>query len=84
MIRKKNLARPVDEFAAGNGDNSLEDLTVLPADDPELGLTNIGSVPPEDWAADTGPAHTAEEGSKGVDDELEKDSETPAGGKIDF
>lgn len=40
--------------------NDLDDLTVMDADDPALGLTNIGDVPPEDWAADTGPTHSGE------------------------
>jgi len=39
----------------------LGELTVMEADDPALGLTNIGEIPPDDWAADTGPAHSAEE-----------------------
>ena len=47
--------------ASGSGDPELDDLTVLDADDPELGLTNIGEVPPDDWAADTGPTVTSEE-----------------------
>jgi hypothetical protein len=38
----------------------LEELTVTDADDPKLGLTNIGDVPADDWAADTGPTHSAE------------------------
>ncbi len=42
-------------------DDVLEDLTVMDADDPDLGLTDIGDVPPDDWAAATGPTHTAEE-----------------------
>jgi hypothetical protein len=39
----------------------IEDLTVFDASDPALGLTNIGGVPPTDWAADTGPEHSAEQ-----------------------
>jgi hypothetical protein len=57
-------ARP-DETAYnvvhGSGDAELDELTVLDADDPELGLTNIGETPPDDWAADTGPTVTGEE-----------------------
>ena len=30
--------------------------------DGRLGLTNIGNVPADDWAADTGPTRDAEEG----------------------
>ena len=32
----------------------LDELTIKSADDPTLGLTNRGVVPPQDWAADTG------------------------------
>jgi hypothetical protein len=39
----------------------LDDLTVLDAEDPTLGLTDIGGVPADDWAANTGPTHSAEE-----------------------
>ena len=41
--------------------SDLADLTVLEADDPALGLTNIGNKPGEDWAADTGPTRSNEE-----------------------
>ena len=34
--------------------------TMLP-DDGRLGLTNTEKIPPDDWAADTGPTHGAEE-----------------------
>jgi hypothetical protein len=37
-----------------------EGLTVHDAMDPELGLTNIGDVPAQDWAADTGETKNAE------------------------
>ncbi len=37
-----------------------DDASIMDADDPRLGLTNVGSVPPDDWAADTGPTKTAE------------------------
>ncbi|MEO8128547.1 MAG: hypothetical protein ABJF23_07280 [Bryobacteraceae bacterium] len=33
----------------------MEGLSIVDADDPNLGLTGIDGVPPEDWAADTGP-----------------------------
>lgn len=39
----------------------IEDLTILDASDPTLGLTNIGGGPPDDWAADTGPEHSPEQ-----------------------
>jgi hypothetical protein len=34
--------------------------TMLPTDG-RLGLTNVGDVPADDWAANTGPTRTAEE-----------------------
>lgn len=37
-----------------DSDGDLDDLTVMDASDPALGLTNIGMVPPQDWVADTG------------------------------
>jgi hypothetical protein len=43
-----------------SGDTILDDLTVKDAEDPTLGLTNIGDVPAEDWAADAGPGQTDE------------------------
>ena len=42
-------------------DEGLDELTVKDASVPSLELTNIGEVPPEDWAADTGPTRTNEE-----------------------
>jgi hypothetical protein len=70
--------------AALEGDADIEDLTVLSADDPSLGLTNYGEVPADDWAADTGPTRSAEASRKGVSRELEKESEAPDGRPIDF
>jgi hypothetical protein len=44
----------VDEIAnAGSG--GIDDLNVVSAEDPSLGLTDIGNVGPDDWAANTGP-----------------------------
>jgi hypothetical protein len=73
---------PVEVGSGGSGD--LGDLTVLPADDPTLGLTNYGDRPPEDWAANTGPTRTAEGSKKAVSRELVDESETVSGRKIDF
>jgi hypothetical protein len=59
-----NEARPDEtsyEAVNGSGDPDLENLTVLDEEDPDLGLTNIGEIGPDDWAADTGPTHTNEE-----------------------
>ncbi|HYO82570.1 MAG TPA: hypothetical protein VES20_14295 [Bryobacteraceae bacterium] len=46
--------------AGASGD--LEDLTIVQADDPSLGLTNIGDQGPDDWAADTGPTRNPDRG----------------------
>ncbi|MBV9613545.1 MAG: hypothetical protein JO091_13810 [Acidobacteriaceae bacterium] len=35
-------------------------IEVMEARDGRLGLTNVGNVPADDWAADTGETHTAE------------------------
>ncbi|MBV8819155.1 MAG: hypothetical protein JO022_12410 [Acidobacteriaceae bacterium] len=66
----------------GNGD--LEDLTILDASDPSLGLTDVGEVPADDWAADTGPTHSGEESSQGVSRELVDEDRDFTGRKIDF
>jgi hypothetical protein len=46
---------PVEELRDSDG---ME--TMLPTDG-RLGLTNVGNVPADDWAADIGPTRTAEE-----------------------
>jgi hypothetical protein len=56
----------------GTGD--LEDLTIVSADDPSLGLTNYGDRGPDDWAADTGPGRNPDRGA--VTDRLRDDSST--------
>jgi hypothetical protein len=38
-------------------------MEVVEPTDGRLGLTNIGDVPPDDWAADTGPTKSPETGS---------------------
>ena len=53
-------ASELDGTPLDTGDTELDELTVLDAEDPDLGLTNIGDVPADDWAADTGPTHTGE------------------------
>lgn len=50
----------LDNLGPG-ADSDLEDLNILDADDPTLGLTNVGGKPAEDWAADTGPTRSNEE-----------------------
>ncbi len=55
-------ARPSEKpHRAGNSE--VDELTVMDADDPDLGLTDIGDVGPDDWAADTGPTRSGEEAS---------------------
>ncbi len=43
-----------------SGDSELDDLTVKDASNPSLGLTGIGDVEAEDWAADTDPERSTE------------------------
>ncbi len=50
----------LEEQEESLGTASIDDLTVHPADDGALGLTDIGSIPPDDWAANTGPTEVAE------------------------
>ena len=72
-------ARPKD-----GEDPGVEDLTVKDATDPDLGLTGIGDVPAQDWAADTGPTRTGEGASHGVDRRLAERDRAPSGRRIDF
>jgi hypothetical protein len=51
---------PKDRHRDIAADGALEELQIRDAHDPSLGLTNIDDVPPEDWAADTGPTQTGE------------------------
>ncbi len=46
------------EGVADEGSGGIDDLTIVSADDPSLGLTNRGDKGPDDWAADTGPTVT--------------------------
>lgn len=63
------------------GDSAIDDLTIMDADDPSLGLTNIGDVPAEDWAADTGPTRSAEGDVYVSTGSLDDDSATLGGGE---
>ena len=45
----------VEQEITDNGD-----MEVMEPSDGRLGLTNVGNIPPDDWAADTGETHTAE------------------------
>ena len=44
----------------GKAEAGQDDLTILKANDPRLGLTNHGRTPALDWAADTGPTRNPE------------------------
>jgi hypothetical protein len=44
-----------DSIAGDGADSELEGLTIRNAEDPRLGMTNVGGKPAQDWAADTGP-----------------------------
>ena len=52
---------------ANEGAGGLEDLTIVSADDPSLGLTNVGDVGPDDWAADVGPTRIPDRGVASTD-----------------
>ena len=61
-----SLAEPVSGSWVDSGDaleqaGELEGFEIADAEDPMLGLTGIGNRPPEDWAADTGPARDEKE-----------------------
>lgn len=64
----------VGNSTAGTAD--LEDLTIVSADDPNLGLTAHGDVPADDWAADVGPTRTSDRGV--ASDDLADDRSTLA------
>ncbi len=65
-------------------DADLGDLTIHGASDPDLGLTDVGDVGPDDWAADTGPTRSGESESHGVSNELEHDEINADGQRIEF
>lgn len=79
-------ARPTDGVGPTelNGDSDLEDLTIHGASDPDLGLTDIGDIPADDWAADTGPTRTGESSSHAVDAQLADNDRDPSGRTIDL
>jgi hypothetical protein len=49
------------EGTASNDTGGVDDLNIVSADDPHLGLTDYGNIGPDDWAANTGPTRTPEE-----------------------
>jgi hypothetical protein len=74
------------EAGEGTDENTgdIGDLTILDASDPSLGLTNIGDIPADDWAADTGPTHSEEEESHGIDRDLTDKDVSEDGRPIEF
>ncbi len=50
------------EGIASDGGGGIDDLTIVSADDPSLGLTEFGETGPDDWAAATGPARVPDRG----------------------
>jgi hypothetical protein len=67
-----------------DNDNDLEDLSIVDATDPSLGLTDIGDVPADDWAADTGPTQSDEAAPHGVSDEPVDQGVSEDGHRIEF
>jgi hypothetical protein len=53
------VAEAVNETGSTDS-GGIDDLTIMNEDDPNLGLTDIGEIGPDDWAADTGPTATPE------------------------
>ena len=62
----------------------IDDLSIVDATDPGLGLTNIGDVQADDWAADTGPTQSDEAAPHGVSDELVDEDVSEDGRRIEF
>jgi hypothetical protein len=50
-----------------NDSGGLEDLSIVNAGDPHLGLTNYGHKGPKDWAADVGATRVADRGMMTAD-----------------
>jgi hypothetical protein len=44
-----------EEVVEDEGSGGIDSLTVVSAEDPSLGLTDLDGQSPDDWAADTGP-----------------------------
>jgi hypothetical protein len=50
-----------------SGSGGIDDLNVVSAEDPSLGLTDIGNTGPDDWAANTGPTREPGRGIESKD-----------------
>jgi hypothetical protein len=56
-----SIRHPVsDTFSADEEIAELDGMEIMQADDGRLGLTDVGSKPADDWAADTGGPNTPE------------------------
>ena len=53
-----------DEFDTGAELQDQDGMEVMEATDGRLGLTNVGTKPADDWAADTGPTKSPESRTK--------------------
>ncbi len=71
--------------AKGDTDSSpaggLDDLSIVRADDPNLGLTNYGGKGPDDWAADVGPGREADRGVVTADPDDDRSTLAPDDGR---
>jgi hypothetical protein len=65
----------------GDETGGLEDLTIVRADDPSLGLTNYGNKGPDDWAADVGPGREPDRGTIAVDPDDDRSTLAPDDGR---
>jgi hypothetical protein len=61
-VGSERIRFDTEEDLRTGGSNELEDLTVMKAHDPRLGLTNRGKKTAEDWAADTGESRNPDRG----------------------
>lgn len=50
------------EGISTSGSGGIDDLNIVSADDPSLGLTGFDDKEPQDWAADTGPDRNPDRG----------------------
>lgn len=71
-------ARGDQDSSPGGG---LDDLTIVRADDPNLGLTNYGKRGPQDWAADAGPGREPGRGTITADPDDDRSTLSPDDGR---
>ena len=75
-----NGSGSMGEPDGGQGAGDLEGLSIVDATDPSLGLTDIGAIPADDWAANTGPSRNAAAG-RGVSTKEMTDLSSTLSGK---